>query len=894
MDIDDELVSDIKTSEKTLSSKQTGLLKNSKAVSSGPNQNLGQPNQVSGSNQKGVQGFNPSMGSIDHNYGPGGNPPPPPPIPPSEIRSNYPPKQPDGPFSGVQKPPVNSMSGSDVNKKPQSSQASGNIPQAMNPPVINSVFPPNSAMNSSMKMNPNNGSNAKPFEVGKGLPSSNPNNSSQQFQNSNLPVNINQSKPPNSSNIVPIVPNPQTLQQINPQPGQPKPGNMNSEYKPSPQFDPNPNSSWPKAQNFNNPSSSPNPLNFPKNPEPSEPRFPAQSSKIPELPKIDPSISPYGAKAPDSLKMSNLGNSSVFQSPALNKSNNSVVPGRLPNVQETIVLPNQNISGLNLNKPDLSAANVKSEANTKTDGDTQEHNQPKPIEINKESMNRKSVEQGFNQPKKESVKNLPPPLIVDNSHLMKKQISGPFSVQQDLPSNPSIVIPSVINSSNLNANSAVVVNQNPVNEEAKFPGMFPKIGPSYNETSNKFGQVDKQLAPPVIQEFKHHEPKAQSHNVQIIENSKLISQNLPSSNQESKAFKPEFSGIHVRNFVNHSLIDVQISSLAKQPARFSQVIKQSTDVPIRLNKEIPKNPINIKVVKMIPEETYRSQLTLINILSELIDYNQLILKYQDFYEFLNGNSIKGSGECDKIIKFVNHKLYCEICQDQNINSLIELKCKTIVCLNCLSNAAELSIKKSFFECPKCRKIIDEEEQNFIWERLGKSQQLVEREKLEFKLKIEGQLICSKCQKYKKNFFHGCLHVCKECFAADLRRNYVSCQKCYDDIDFDAVLNETFKCKSCELENYFVGSYGKYVQNETHLLCVNCVYSFFNQGFDKVLKIKLSKLERIEINDHLFQRCEGCFSEYFKDYLKSKDCGHMMCQNCIEIKACNSCSSPNNS
>ena len=161
----------------------------------------------------------------------------------------------------------------------------------------------------------------------------------------------------------------------------------------------------------------------------------------------------------------------------------------------------------------------------------------------------------------------------------------------------------------------------------------------------------------------------------------------------------------------------------------------------------------------------------------------------------------------------------------------------------------LIIQKNFFGCPKCRKVIDEDEQVLIWQKLGKSQEEVERDKLELKYKNEGQVICIRCDKYKKNFYHGCLHVCKECFAADLRNNYISCQKCYEIMNIDAILNETFECKSCEQITYFVGSYGKYVHNEALALCIVCVLNFFNQGVDRVLKIKLSKSEKIEINEN---------------------------------------------
>ena len=477
-----------------------------------------------------------------------------------------------------------------------------------------------------------------------------------------------------------------------------------------------------------------------------------------------------------------------------------------------------------------------------------------------------------------------------HDRMQKPNFNNPINVP-----NSSVNLPNIpgnpLNSSIPNFNQPISAAQNLIKDEAQNNASFAKIGPSVLKNDFKSSQVDFQT----VQIIHQNKPPGSGTSInQASQNFKPLGEIIASPNQSSKissdnkANQPLPSYFPEAKNLNPGQIGKQIVPAQKHNNRVSYIEKSATDTPIKLNKEIPKNPINIKVVKMVPEDTIRSQITLINILSNLIDYNQLIHNYSDFSKYLSTNSSKGSGECEKLLKFIDERLSCELCNENNMNSLIELKCKSLICTNCLLNAGEISIKKNFFECPKCRKIIDEDEQILIWQKLGKSSKQVEREKLELKYKNEGQLICAKCEKYKKNFYPCCLHVCKECLAADFRKNLVSCSQCYENFNFDEILNETFECKSCEQITYFVGSYGKYVHNESQLLCINCVFSFFNQGYDRVLKIKLSKLERIEINDHLFQRCEGCNTEIFKEYMVIEKCGHEMCQNCQGNKVCNSC------
>ena len=903
MDIDDELTTDIKTSDKSLSSKSNGLMKNSKPQAPAPNFSIGQRNQISGSNQKDFR----SSPLINEMSGPQSGLGMIPPNQPLDQSLKLPPSN----FPGVQKLQPNSSSGLEVNNKFQSSQPAGNLPQVINPPVINKGIQPTTVFNSSLQMNPNNGSNFKPIEVGQGSQLGNLIKGSPVVQDPKSVSISPQNKPVDIVNHPGAGPS-QAIRPNQPQSEAPKLpmefqgfGNNNSGHKQNPQINPRPNLPGANALNFNhlgqaNNLIGPNPPNPPNLPNPSnifsKPGIPDSKSSQPiinpKMPEFNTTITPFGAKAPDSLKMSAVNSSNGTQQIIQNKANiHAQPPGRLPNAAVGFNIPNSSDSNLSQFGPRVPANEkienqMKNEKDIKAGETLKEQEHPQKIDIKKDTPNIKPADR-VQAPTIENIKSSPPQLIVTHPNLIQSQSSGPFAFEKNIKSNTPIIPSGVIDSSKPSISNQVIGNPNPSIEDRKGFEGFPKIGPEVNESGNKLSQVGKQPAQPVINQFKPNEPKIHSQFAQPFELSK---QNLQPLN---KAPQQEIPFMERRDFGNNQKVNT-IPSLAKQPAKLSQIIKQNTDSPIKLNKIIPKDPINIKVVKMIPDDTYRSQLNLINILSELIDYNSLIIKNQEINEFLTVNSLKGSGECEKILKFVNFKLQCEICQSKNIHSLIELKCKTIVCLNCLLNAGELSIKKNFFECPKCRKIIDEDEQIIIWEKLGKSERIVEREKLEFKLKFEGQLFCSKCEKYKKNFFHGCLHICKECFAADLRKNVVCCKKCGDDMDLDVVLQENFQCKSCESVNYFVGSYGKYVQNETHVLCVSCVYNFFNQGFDKNLRIKLSKLEKIEINDHLFQRCEGCNNEFFKDYLASEICGHMMCQSCRGERACNSCSRPNNS
>jgi hypothetical protein len=365
---------------------------------------------------------------------------------------------------------------------------------------------------------------------------------------------------------------------------------------------------------------------------------------------------------------------------------------------------------------------------------------------------------------------------------------------------------------------------------------------------------------------------------------------IPQNNQAG--FNPQVNkpNLPLKNEVAQSLLIPKRGFSPQEKSQNKLIPKKPSEGFAKLGKMIPKNEINILIVKVNQEQVHKTQIEVINLLARVIDYNKLIEGSNNLFQFLKENSNRGSEECKKTLEFFTECITCKICKERTPAELLELRCKSIICRACLKKAAVESIEKKYFQCPDCRKVITEEEQQFIMTELKISIEHIRKEKLENKLRTKGQLKCRKCERFRKNYWPWCLHLCKECFAFEVRKNCVPCQSCHESVEYDKILGETFKCRNCEQIYFFIGSYGKYVYNETHLLCVQCVYDYFNQGNNTKLNIKLSKAEKIEINDHLFQVCSGCSSEFFRDYLEITPCGHYMCRSCNGSSACRLCSS----
>lgn len=309
---------------------------------------------------------------------------------------------------------------------------------------------------------------------------------------------------------------------------------------------------------------------------------------------------------------------------------------------------------------------------------------------------------------------------------------------------------------------------------------------------------------------------------------------------------------------------------------------------IKINAEIPKDKITLIPVKYTSEQTEQQYNRIFESLLELVNYNEFISNYDQIMASFANLSKAGSKEAKKVMDFLTLKLRCEQCNNKDLRLLFEINCSHLLCKLCLEKAALQSIQKKIFQCPCCRKQIKDSEESEVWNILGLNKNQIKITELQKKFKIEKQLKCKRCKRFRKSFYNCCLHVCKECFAESSRWKIAPCHRCHDMIPYNNLVNETFKCDNCLNINFFIGSYGRYFKEETLIFCLQCSYDFFNEGVNSRHELKLSKLEKLELNDHIFSPCDACKEEMFKGLLTINECGHKLCEKCRNFQVCVAC------
>ena len=304
----------------------------------------------------------------------------------------------------------------------------------------------------------------------------------------------------------------------------------------------------------------------------------------------------------------------------------------------------------------------------------------------------------------------------------------------------------------------------------------------------------------------------------------------------------------------------------------------SVQESLKLQKPIPKNILPNTLIKFKQEDLIDVLDTIGKHLKQILSFNDIKAKYQEFNQKLNELKGQKLGQAEEIHKFVLNKFICAKCGNNNFEMLFELRCGDIVCMDCLEKAAILTEGIKDFLCPSCLNSLDCLDEARVWKMLDCKKSDLESYYLKNAFESRKFLKCKSCEKDKKNYYNPCFHFCKECFAANLRQRVNPCKQCEDGLDFDSLYNELAICDSCQQNFYFVGSYGKYICDEKYLFCLNCTYALFNAGYNEVLVHRMNKMEKVEISELLFGYCNLCNEEVFKEYLNETSPGYFVCNN----------------
>ena len=448
---------------------------------------------------------------------------------------------------------------------------------------------------------------------------------------------------------------------------------------------------------------------------------------------------------------------------------------------------------------------------------------------------------------------------------------------------------------------------NQVKPDSGFLGqssVYGQLNPHLKEVSNfapSPAPVSNQSKPPseYPPQNKFSPPNQPQVTDQHLDRSKVENQPMPKNPDQNFSYKE--GPVMIKPSSNENfpqfnknppkLVQNRLESPSKQlhpgQGNIKKLGTNQKQIPIPLNHEIPKNDVQFNPKKYLPEEILGILYSISTGLVEVLDLNMIIRSYQEFQLKLNQLSQRGINDSKKILELIESRLYCKSCESRSYR-MLELKCSHVICEQCISNKGFNSLKSSL-DCPCCGKPVDLIEENLIFSTFEIDRDRHEKERLKRKLYENNGLKCEKCNKLKKIYYEYCPHVCKECSAENVRDGIYPCVYCIESTDFKAVYNEVFECNDCGVSNYFVGSYGKFVNDEKNILCITCSYAYYNSGLNETLGLRLRKIEKIELSEHIFRNCNLCKQDKYKGNFKRRsDCQHYICIDCEGGSICKEC------
>lgn len=354
--------------------------------------------------------------------------------------------------------------------------------------------------------------------------------------------------------------------------------------------------------------------------------------------------------------------------------------------------------------------------------------------------------------------------------------------------------------------------------------------------------------------------------------------------KEKQASSPELPALP--NNPTKLLIDQKINTVTQGISSEPKPLKK-TEI-IKLNQAIPTNNPPIQIVKK--KQTSLIISDIYNTLVPFIDHDKLFTYHAEILKESEKLPVYFE-EAKYFIDLVSKETTCCICVEKNIKTL-KLNCDHCICSQCLTTSIQTSFKFKKMECPACKVQIKDSEELRIFEFCGKSKK--EMKKAEILEGLQNSSVkCEICEKFKKNFFvNSCLHACQECQASLIRRYQSVCPICKESWDVNSLKSVTFNCSNCKQNNPFIDGFGKYLHGENCLLCLTCTHSsLINRSCSKCFR-KLKRIEKCELNDHLFTICAWCATEEFRGYTTTSSCCQKtICNQCSQSPECHSC--PNN-
>ena len=428
----------------------------------------------------------------------------------------------------------------------------------------------------------------------------------------------------------------------------------------------------------------------------------------------------------------------------------------------------------------------------------------------------------------------------------------------------------------------------PINEPLSIKKNGPDIKPPTIPFAQKVEEKKSYENKPNFANNKEPPSILKNSGLSSSKNSFLISKE--SGREKQKNFKqPDLNSPSTSINLNPENLKVNISRASSNQSSF----KNSENLTVPATIKIPLVEKK-KIKKVEPSDLVNLLDTITKSVLPLIDFNKFIQNYDEIHSELIKIIDSGNKTAMVVLDFLKNKLKCSYCNKNN--GLIELNCDHVLCNNCFSYKLipdGAQTENSFVKllCPICSAALTEKE----------LLQLFPREKRNFRNEIEKTLLrkslnsgvfCKKCLKLKKDFIEGaCFHMCVDCVADTLRKRNFICEFCKLDYqDFFDLCNLRQNCEACNESLYYVGNYMKTL-NDGHLLCSHCLNISMIQGKCKKCEKKLSKVEKIEIENFLFKHCEQCNRENFRgEFVFSTCCSFSVCRDCKEIKDCPNCRS----
>lgn len=333
---------------------------------------------------------------------------------------------------------------------------------------------------------------------------------------------------------------------------------------------------------------------------------------------------------------------------------------------------------------------------------------------------------------------------------------------------------------------------------------------------------------------------------------------------------------------NSKKIDEVLTRTTQGIKPFIHPNKSNTNIPLNQSLlNIPKDNILIPITKFDCSTSQTKLKSTLDILMNYLDYDGI---YED-----NPNSLDKikkfpfeSEEKDKLIKLISEQNFCSVCGEKK-NILKKLNCSHVHCKPCLRQKINNSWN-NLLECQICNTPVEKYEESKIYK-------LCEVKKRDFEYldrvnkfkQMNSTIECINCEKLKTNYFkNSCLHYCQECQSSLMRTNKVNCPKCNENWDLNELKAITFECMGCKGITNFISDFGKFLHGEKCLMCASCSYTSLANNKCKVCSKILKKVEKYELNDHLFTFCVGCKTEHFR--------GELAVSDCCQMNTCESCSS----